>query len=165
MARDSASLAVRSASRCASVAAARAVRMTSAASASIRAASRIPARSSAARSRVDGGVRGGLGADPLGVRARGLELLGGRDAVGPRRALLGLGAPVRALDRRLGLHPHALERALGAGLALGGGALALLDALALLAQRLRGVGLREPPAHQLQVAVDLIGVVALCGPW
>ena len=150
-----------SASRSAASAASRAARRTSAASASIRAASRISARSPAARSWVAAASAYACARIRSASARASSSSSRRRLAVRAGRALLGLGAPLRALDRRLGLEPHALERALGAGLALGGGALALLDPLPFLAQRLGGVRLREPAADPLEVLVDLVGVVAL----
>ena len=101
---------------------------------------------------------------PLGVRTdRGglLPCLGERLLGCPR---VGVGAAPGALERRLGLQPGALDNTRLLGLPAGDGPFALVKLGALVRERPPDVRAREPLADELEVAVDLVGVIAATHP-
>ncbi|HYH88771.1 MAG TPA: hypothetical protein VEX67_06035 [Solirubrobacteraceae bacterium] len=101
---------------------------------------------------------------PLGVRAdrRGLlSGLGERLTGGPR---LGVGAAPGALERRLGLQPRSVDVVRLRGLSGRHGSLALVELRPLVGERPSDVRAREPLAHELEMAVDVIGVIAAPHP-
>ena len=111
-----------------------------------------------------GAVRLGGGPDLVGLGTRPIKF-GVRFAAalvrGSLRCLdVGLGAQPGTIDRRIRLQAPARDQSLGFVLHVGDRAFAILQALLEVADLLARAALAKPLAHQPQMAIDLVWIVA-----